>query len=413
MQRVVTPYRLFALALLVRFAAAAAFAGRLEGAGDPAFPDVEHYLAMARHIARGEGWFVAPWALAERPPLYPLFLAFHIKVFGSAAAALATQAALGAAACVLVARIGERLWGRGAGALAGLGAAAYPFLVFASTRLLAEALLVPLVAAQMWAAVEAGRAAFAREGRRALGWAAAAGALGGLASLTHAGHLLFPLALAAAFAVAWWRARQLATPDGAWVLACGTAALFAGHVLVVAPWTIRNAHALGGFVPVTTKMGADLYEATFPGATGGTVEWWKHPAAREVVERTRGMGERERDRALRAEAWRMMREDPLRILGLAAAKFWRVWTPVPSAEGFRNAGLVALSLMTYGPVLALAFLGLLRLRRGSIVAALLLSAPAYYTLLHLVFIGSVRYRLPVEPVLVLLAAYRVAGREKT
>jgi len=395
--------RLFFAAFVIRAAATL-----LSGQGME-FPDTEHYVAMAGNIAGGAGWQVAPWALAERPPLYPAFLALHLLLFGSVAAALATQAALGAAACAAVARIGDRLWGARAGALAGLLAAVYPALVFASMRLLSEALYVPLVVAQLLAAVEAGRAAFGREGRRAAAWALAAGALGGLGALTHAGHLFFPAALAAAFAFAWWRARQLSTPDGGGILVAGVLLLVAAHALVIAPWTIRNHVVLGAFVPVTTQGGKALYEAAFPGATGGPVEWRDHPAGRGVHERTLPMNEVEADRTLRAEAWRAIREDPLRFAGLAAAKLVRLGSPVPNHEAFRTPGLLALVLLSYGPVLVLAGLGALRLRRGSILAVLLLALPVYIALLHLVFIGSLRYRIPAEPVLLLLAAYRVAG----
>jgi 4-amino-4-deoxy-L-arabinose transferase-like glycosyltransferase len=398
--------RLVLVALVIRFAAAAATLGAGQGTE---FPDSAHYVAMARHIASGAGWHVAPWALAERPPLYPAFLALHLLIFGKVASALATQAVLGALTCAGIARIGERLWGARAGALAGLLATVYPALVFATTRLLSEGLYVPLVVAQLLAAVEAGRAAFGREGRRAAAWAAAAGALGGLGALTHAGHLLFPAALAAAFAFAWWRARQLATPDGAGILAAGILLLAAAHVLAIAPWTIRNAVVLGAPVPVTSKLGNDLYEATFPGATGGPVAWREHPAGREAHLQSLRLDEAAADRFLRAEAWHAVREDPLRFARLALVKAWRLWSPVPNHEGFRTPLLVALVLLSYGPVAALAALGALRLRRGSVLAALLPALPLYITLLHLVFIGSLRYRIPAEPVLLLLAAYRVTG----
>ncbi len=402
------PARVFLLALVVRLAAAGATLAAGQGAE---FPDTAHYLGMARHIAEGAGWHVQPWAQAERPPLYPAFLALHLLLGGGASWALLTQAVIGAAACAVVGRIGARLWGARAGALAGLGAAVYPPLVFVSTRLLSEALYVPLVVAQLLAAVEAGRAAFARETRRATGWTALAGAIGGLGALTHAGHLLFPLALAAAFAFLWRRARQMETPDGRAILAGGVLVLLAAHVLVVAPWTVRNRVVLGAWVPVTTKLGTDLYEASFPGATGGPVAWREHPAAREILDRVRGVSEVEADRLLRAEAWRSIRGAPLRFARLAAVKLYRVWTPVPNHEAFRDPLVLAVSLLACGSVLLLAFLGLLRLRRGSVLAVLLLALPLYVTLLHVVFIGSIRYRLPVEPVLVLLAAYRVAGPE--
>jgi 4-amino-4-deoxy-L-arabinose transferase-like glycosyltransferase len=401
--------RLVVLAFALR--GAAAWAVALSAGPDLSFPDTDHYLAMARRVLEGEGMSIQPWALAHRPPLYPLFLALHLLLFGHEGPALATQAALGAATCLAVARLGTRLWGPRAGAFAGWIAAVYPFLIFSSVRFLSESIAIPLVAAQLLAAEGAGRAAFAREGRRAAARALLTGALGGLAALARPELLLLTPLLAALFAVVWCRARQLAAPDGPRILVAGVGLAAVAASAVVAPWTLRNACRLGAFVPVTTQCGTALYEASFPGATGGIVDWRSHPAGREAHLRTLSMGEVESDRFLRAEAWRSIRRDPLRFAGLAAVKLARLWSPIPNYPGFRSAGLVALSVLTYGPVLILAALGALRLRRGSILALLLLAAPLALSMIHLVFIGSIRYRLPAEPALILLASYRLAGSD--
>jgi hypothetical protein len=62
-------------------------------------------------------------------------------------------------------------------------------------------------------------------------------------------------------------------------------------------------------------------------------------------------------------------------------------------------------------VFVLAVVGLLRHWRQVSRWSLLLMPAVYFTLLHMVFVGSVRYRYPVEPgIMVLAGAALVAAR---
>ena len=117
------------------------------------------------------------------------------------------------------------------------------------------------------------------------------------------------------------------------------------------------------------------------------------------------LGEYGQDRYLRREALRFARANPQRALELAGVKLLRYWSPWPHAEQFQSwqAGLVL--LLSYGPALALAVIGIWRHRRLGGTRMLLVLPILYFCVVHLVFVSSIRYRLPgMYPMLILAAA---------
>ena len=126
------------------------------------------------------------------------------------------------------------------------------------------------------------------------------------------------------------------------------AILLAGVVIVVAPWTIRNAVALDRFVPISTGGGQVLFAGTYLPSDGDPEK-----VGAEVVERHPGLfapGAAERlrleqilaqlaaarypdletDQALgrmgREQLWDDVTEEPLEYAGFVATKIWRIWT---------------------------------------------------------------------------------------
>jgi 4-amino-4-deoxy-L-arabinose transferase-like glycosyltransferase len=82
-----------------------------------------------------------------------------------------------------------------------------------------------------------------------LRWVAAAGLVTGLASLTRGNGLVLGLAL---LPMVWGR------PWRTWRALTAPAILLVMMVLVITPWTIRNAETQHAFVPVTTELGPTL-----------------------------------------------------------------------------------------------------------------------------------------------------------
>ncbi len=203
--------------------------------------DARDYDRHAISVARGEGFSeeVTGKPTAFRPPGYVYLLGGVYRVFGVDAApdrerwAVARRlgAVIGALTVLLIGVAGVHWWGRRAGLVAMAIAAVYVPWITLGGSLMSEPLFVLLM---LGALVLASKRL-----------AAAAGLVAGLAVLTRANGLilLLPLAL-----MVWAPRRSLGPP----------AVLVAVALLVVAPWTIRNAVELRAFVPVTTQFGSAL-----------------------------------------------------------------------------------------------------------------------------------------------------------
>jgi hypothetical protein len=113
--------------------------------------------------------------------------------------------------------------------------------------------------------------------------------------------------------------------------------------------------------------------------------------------------EAEFDRYLRDAAVDWAAEHPAEAARLALVKFGRMWSPLPNAQEMRSPTIQLAMLATYVPLMIGAFGGawtFLRRRRDLIW---LIAPAAYFALLHLVFVSSIRYRGPVLPLLGILA----------
>ena len=388
------PYTLGAL-LLLAFGLRAAFFSVHHTPLE--FPDSVIYDKIAANVCAGVGLVQDPHTAAFRPPLYPLFLALSYRLFGRNLALVGLlQALMGAATVLVVYRIGREWFDEATGWIAAAIVAIYPFFIFYSALLLTETLFILLLAAIM---ALLGRAAgVGADGRRGSYRAAAlAGILLGLGVLTRSSLVGFLVFLAPI----WWLA---ARARGRGRAAFSWAVMLLCMVAVLTPWAVRNRVRTGHLVFTTLQSGHDLYEANSPEATGGPaadrINWDKLTEAKSLTEY-------ERDQFFRQKALAYIRENPGRFLHLAAIKFCRFWSPIPNYEKYRSSLYNAISLLSFGPVLVLAIIGVVLLHRRWRELLLLLSPVVYYSLLHVIFVGSTRYRTPVEPFLMVVAAYVV------
>jgi len=168
----------------------------------------------------------------------------------------------------------------------------------------------------------------------------------------------------------------------------------------MSPWIARNFkrsgdQETGGRLVVTTlKVGESLYEAVGPFATGGPNKentLWPPEAEARIAD------EYMRNQYLVERSLAYMRNNPGRTLRLAVVKFLRTWNVIPNYRAVRKPFYIVVSLVSYVPVLLSALLGLyLRVRHWRSVVWLLLPV-VVITLIHMVFVGSVRYRLAMMP----------------
>ena len=158
--------------------------------------------------------------------------------------------------------------------------------------------------------------------------------------------------------------------------------------MTLTPWWVRNARVVGRFVPTALWVGASLYDGISPGADGSSD--MRFVDAPDV----RALGEVEQDRVFRDRAVNYARSHPARVASLALAKFARFWSPWPNADALRQPALALASAVVTLPVFGLVAWGAWQRRGDGRALVLLLGPLVYFCGLHLVFVSSIRYRIP-------------------
>ena len=178
---------------------------------------------------------------------------------------------------------------------------------------------------------------------------------------------------------------------------------------VMAPWWVRNYAITGKFVPSTLQVGASLYDGWHPGASGSSDENMAFSIEamqrilREEALLANSSSEVEStlewriDRRLHREAWGWARENPSDALRLGLIKLQKTWSPFPTARELSNPMVVLWEAGSYLFILIMSAVGLWSLRADSrrwTEACWFIAPCVYLALLHMVFVGSVRYRQP-------------------
>jgi len=323
------------------------------------------------------------------PPLYPYFLAGPYALAGSFAAAQIVQVVVASLLIPAIGRVGALTLGRRAGTAAAAIATFFPELIWFSCHFWVENIFLVL----LWWGFERLLTAD-RHGR--MRDAVAAGALWGAAVLARETALYF-LPVAAV----WLALRRGRGGVGR------ASALLTAAALTIAPWTYRNWVAFDAFVPVATAGGQNLFQGNTRIPRDDTYRMVDEVQGRiEQYRYARGMGVA----AIleRQPAWIFEK------LGEQMPLFWEAESMAlihvkRGAYGEVRPGaaraLSAVMLLPYLAVLVLAVRGLVTLPAARGLPLLLLFV-AYYNAIHVVTHGFNRYRLPVMPVLFLLAAWR-------
>jgi 4-amino-4-deoxy-L-arabinose transferase-like glycosyltransferase len=300
--------------------------------------DAQGYAAIAANLERGEGFSLGPTATqpaSNYSPGLPLLVGGFYELSGGVheRSARLLLALLGSLAVLFAYLIGRRLSGPAAG-LVGAGVVAiYPALLEYQGMLMGEPLAATLLSGAVLAVL------WAADANRARGWWLLPGLLFGALALTRPEYVAISLLVAVAVFVRKGR-------DGWRECLPQALILLLGLVLVVAPWTARNAVALDRFVPVSTGGGQVLFAGSYL-PSGGDPE----RVGEEVLERHPGLAARlpaaarleqilaalaaqrypgmETDAALarmgRERLGDAITKEPLGYAGFLAAKAWRIW----------------------------------------------------------------------------------------
>jgi 4-amino-4-deoxy-L-arabinose transferase-like glycosyltransferase len=333
-------------------------------------PDQREYLELGRNLAAGRGLeFVdrrfdqTVWAY--RTPGYPVMIAL---CDGNVRAIRVVQAVVDCSTALAVDLLAGVWLPPGLCLMAAAIVAVNPWLIYFSGLILSETLFTAMLA---WGMVLLTRG----------GMKPAAGVI-----LLALSVLVRPSALVLPPLLAWAAKRKAGLPLAASALVL--AALF--------PWALRNHYRVGAWVWTSTNAGITKYDGFNPAATGASDQSFvlNMPQLRQ-------MDEVGRSRYLQGLADQYIDAHPAQCLKLAMAKIGRMWSPAPLSAQFARPLYAVIGIAYSVPVFVLALAGLLKKRAGW---RMLVMPAVYFTVIHAASVASLRYRLPAEPPIAVLAA---------
>jgi len=342
--------------------------------------DAYVYDRLGLSISQGNGYVNAhgrPFSFY--PPFYPFFLSLIYTLFGhSYLAVRIIQSILGALTCVLMCSIGDRLKGHVVGLLSALVAVLYFVFIKSTELLLTESFFTFLLCAVVFYILKV------REEKAGLKDYAILGLLTGVSLLTKSAMILFPLFLLPVF-IDMKKDR----------LKRYLLMLFF-FALTVSPWLIRNYNVFHGFIGVSTQTGIGFYSSYRPPeGIFGRLATSDDPVIREAGNISSPVL---RSNFLIKKTFEFISKNPAEVLKLEFKKILYFWAPFDwEIIGGRWFNFI---YVAFFPFFAIGlFLAFEEFKKFYPVLLPII----YFQIITLIFYGSPRFRLPIEPYIFILA----------
>ncbi len=378
-------FLVFLVALVPRFLMVLLFPSELR------YPDEEVYLMLAQSLlANGEYevgwpdlWSNNQFSGVGAPPMQSFVILVGLIVGGGGIwGAKLIMALFGAGTAALTSLLGNRLFGGRAAVVAGLVCAVYPLLLFINNTLFPQTLAAFLLLLLILALVPP--EGYSR--RRVLGGGLALGAL----------ILTVPAFAPLSPMFALWVLLGARRMGSSWARAVGMVVLLAlGASVVVLPWTVRTSLRYREFILVSACSAIPLWDGNLG----------VYPMM--YVKELRPLSPQQRDAFLRKIAWARMTKDPADTAGRIGTKFvqfFGLWDRQLKSTRWSKFGYKVLGAATSAPVLLGALWGSRRALRRNPHVAWILATVLLTAALYAVFLAKIRYRLSVEPLIMVLAA---------
>lgn len=424
-----------ALAVIARVASALYLGNQVQDL--PGIYDQMSYDALARRVAGGAGFSFAGahWPLTQGGAptahwsyLYTLYLAAVYFVSGSSPllARVLQAVIVGILHCWLVWRIGRRIVSAPVGLAAALLSAVYLYFVYYAGALMTESFYFVGILWTLDCAMRLAAPPDSEERVHGLPrakwrlWLELGLAIGFTALLRQVFLLFVPFL----FLWLWWICLHRVRQEGSYrwhmvrMWLWGSILSIVVIVTLIVPWTMRNYRAFDTFVLLNTNSGYaffwgnhPIYGTHFVGILPGD-----GPSYQDLVPvELRQLNEAELDRALLKEGMKFVFDDPVRYVLLSLSRtreYFKFW---PSEESSTISNLARVG--SFGVLLPLILYGLWvsavlawKTEAFSIRAMVVLLGLfcMVYTGLHLLTWALIRYRLPVDAVLLIVAAVGAA-----
>jgi len=397
----------------------------------PGIFDQVSYHALALRVLGGHGFSFehASWPMtaAGAPTahwsfLYTLYLTAVYALFGPnpLVARLIQAAIVGVVHPYLAFLLGKRVFSERAGLWAAAFTAVYIYFIYYSAALMTEPFYIAAILGALYGLLRLRDAEPGREGR----WALIAGlALGVAVLLRQLFLLLIPFLLLWLWVVRYSDGRRMSVaqrglkeslfgPRDPWR---SSAVIVGLAILLILPFTLYNYARFDRFVLLNTNAGYaffwgnnPVYGTRFQGIL--TPEMGSYQSL--IPEELRGLDEPALEQALMRRGLGFVTDDPGRyvLLSLSRVPVYFMFWPSSESGTLSNISRVGsfglfLPLMLTGLIYSLANRKIRRRTFGD--SSLLLLFVALYSVVHLLSWALVRYRLPVDAILLIYAGVAV------
>ena len=345
--------------------------------------DASSYDELGLSISKGEGYVNnGGTPNSFRPPFYPFFLAAVYKLFGhSYFAVRVIQSAIGSFACVFIFLIGKGIYDAGLGLWSVLIFIAYPPFIKSAELLLTELVFTFILALIIFYLLKIQKDARGVD-------CVMLGLLSGIAMLTKSMMLFFPIFIIPVF--------MYMGKSGFLTVFKKYAIVLLSIILVISPWIARNYKIYHRLVPISTQGGITFYSSYCPpNGIFGRLATIDDPV---IAEADKISSPTLQNDFLVRETLRFISNNPKKVLLLELKKILYFWAPFDwEIMGKKWFNFIYLAML---PFFAIGFfLALKSFKRFYPVLLPII----YFQISGLVFYGSPRFRLAVEPYIFILS----------
>jgi len=352
---------------------------------DIVLQDADGNAELARNVLEGRGYSIGGKLTSCHPPLYSLFLSSLFLVFkNNYLAVRIIQSLLGAVTCVVIFLISRKIFSIQIAIIGALIACFNPGFIKISQYLRNENLFILILAIAILFLLK-------QTQKKNFNNLALLGMILGIATMTRDMLILFP------FSVLLILGRDLVSRDYNFKKITMCVIIFLIFFLLpILPWTLRNWQVHHRFVLITNKLGMGLYASYVP--RDGKI--FGYNANDDITQKADLLDSQvEQSNFLAKEALKYIKQNPLKILKLELLKIAFFWSPFD----WEIIGYGVYNFM-YGFIMPFFIYGLFILR-NRYRELLPLYLPIGYTFfIALVTYGSPRFRLPIEPYLIIIAS---------
>jgi 4-amino-4-deoxy-L-arabinose transferase-like glycosyltransferase len=381
---------IFVIGLLIRLAFLATkphtFTHKLQAGDEPLY----HGIAVS--LAQGRGYGIDGRPTARYGPGYPIFLASVYALVGPRPpAARFANAVAGGALCAVLAAFAMTLWGTWVAFATGMLAAFYYPFIQLSSYLLTENLYLPLFVIAVWLTWQ-----IAGSRKPSALVSVMAGVVWGIAALTRS--IALPLTLLCAL---WLLVRRKGLE---------VCLLLGAFGLVLSPWVVRNYLVFYAFVPTELSMGHNLYLSFGPpGNKPKVLGHWNWGSDVQRPHLPKGLSPTEQDQWLKGQAWNYIKASPYKaLIARIPRKLINLLTPFYGTASVSNKVLMS---FCYLLLLTLSLPAWWRSWRSDnfaerSFAELTLLVILFTVVFHALTFGVVRYRYPIDALLLIFTGRR-------